>query len=103
MNCEDYHWGDNADDIGPLGIDYLYIDKCISSSNYFIHITIITLMFLWSCFLMNVMATTASNYLSPTLGFICDRMNLAYDIAGVTLLGKYCIFYIICYEISILI
>ena len=103
MNCEDYHWGDNADDIGPLGIDYLYIDKCISSSNYFIHIIIITLMFLWSCFLMNVMATTASNYLSPTLGFICDRMNLAYDIAGVTLLGKYCIFYIICYEISILI
>ena len=84
MNCDDYYWGKDEDAIGPLGIDYIYIDNC-SLPN--LHILIILLMLLWAAYLMNLMANTASDYLSPTLGFMCDKLNIAYDIAGVTLLG----------------
>lgn len=36
---------------------------------------------------MNVIANTASNYFSPTLGAISDKLKLPYDIAGVTFLA----------------
>lgn len=82
VTCE---WGNvTDDDLGPLGIDYRYIYYCSPPQlSYFILI----LFFLWIFFLINLLAQTASNYFSPTLSRICDKLNIAYDIAGVTFLA----------------
>ena len=70
--------------LGPLGIDYEYLYYCtFSGYSGFFHI----LSAMWVMILMSLLAHTASNYFSPTLGSICDKMNLAYDIAGVTFLA----------------
>eukprot|EP01036_Dinobryon_divergens_P030199 gene30199-39402_t len=70
--------------LGPLGIDYEYLYSCTFSgySAFFFILSAI-----WVMILMSLLAHTASNYFSPTLGSICDKMNLAYDIAGVTFLA----------------
>ena len=84
MDCDHYQWGQDPDSTGPLGIDYIYLDNCLFPHG---HVFIVILMFLWVIFLMNQMATTASDYFSPTLGLVSDKLNLAYDIAGVTFLA----------------
>ena len=81
-SCES--WGSDPDYMGSFGIDYHSLYYC-SPSN--LSNLVIVLMFLWIAFLMNLLAQTASNYLAPTLSKICEKMNLAYDIAGVTLLA----------------
>jgi Ca2+/Na+ antiporter len=77
-------WGSNPDHLGPLGIDYFYIYYCSSPDLSYV---VICLIFVWIALLMNLLAQTASNYLAPTLSKICEKLNLAYDIAGVTLLA----------------
>lgn len=47
----------------------------------------VLLMLSWVAFLMNLLAQTASDYFSPTLSSICDKLQLPYDIAGVTFLA----------------
>jgi sodium/potassium/calcium exchanger 6 len=84
VNCDHYHWGQDPDSTGPLGIDYIYLDNCLFPDG---HVFIILLMFVWVIVLMNQMATTASDYFSPTLGLVSAKLNLAYDIAGVTFLA----------------
>lgn len=84
MDCSHYQWGQDPDSTGPLGIDYVYLDNCLFPDA---HAFIMILMFLWVILLMNQMATTASDYFSPTLGLVSDKLNLAYDIAGVTFLA----------------
>ncbi|KAJ1426575.1 Sodium/calcium exchanger protein-domain-containing protein [Ochromonadaceae sp. CCMP2298] len=84
IDCSTYHWGEEEDSTGPLGIDYVYIDNCMFPHMHFI---IVLVMFVWIVFLMNHLANTASNHFSPTLGCICDKLNLAYNIAGVTFLA----------------
>lgn len=84
MDCENYKWADDKDLVGPLGIDYVYIDNCALPH---LHFLVVIFMFIWVIFLINLLANTASNYFTPTLGSICDKMNLAYDIAGVTFLA----------------
>ena len=70
--------------LGPLAIDYQYLYSC-TFSGY--HGFFFLLSAMWVMILMSLLAHTASNYFSPTLGSICDKMNLAYDIAGVTFLA----------------
>eukprot|EP01031_Cornospumella_fuschlensis_P046116 gene46116-56453_t len=79
----DYQWGDNADYSGPLGIDYcgLYVASGVLSP------LLILFLFLWVAFLMAMLANTASNYFSPTLSDICEKLHMPYDIAGVTFLA----------------
>jgi Ca2+/Na+ antiporter len=84
MDCEHYQWGQDPESTGPLGIDYIYLDNCLFPHA---HAIVIIIMFFWVIFLINQMATTASDYFSPTLGLVCDKLNLAYDIAGVTFLA----------------
>lgn len=51
------------------------------------HAFVILLMIMWVGFLMHQTAVTASDYFSPTLGLVSNKLNLAYDIAGVTFLA----------------
>ncbi len=83
-NSCSYHWGDNSDLLGPLGIDYYYFYECSPDASHFL---IIIFLFLWVIMLMNLLAQTASDYFSPTLSKICENLHLAYDIAGVTFLA----------------
>lgn len=79
-----YTWGENEGVIGPMGIDYVYFCNCTMSHFY---LEFLFLAFIWVCMLMNLLASTAEVYFSPTLGKICDNMSLSMDIAGVTFLA----------------
>ena len=82
--CSESYVSQTENMVGPLGIDYHYAYSCSFSGYSFLFYFLI---FLWVIFLMSMLAHTASNYFSPTLGSICDKLNLAYDIAGVTFLA----------------
>jgi Ca2+/Na+ antiporter len=85
VTCDIHQWGHlSDDDLGPLGIDYYYLYYC---SPFPFNYIIIPIIVLWIIFLINMLAQTASNYFSPTLSKICEKLNLAYDIAGVTFLA----------------
>lgn len=84
MSCSSCQWGEIEEFIGPLGVDYLCLYECSSSTA---HPFVVFMIFLWVLFLLNLLADTASNYFSPTLGSICSRLNLSYDIAGVSFLA----------------
>ena len=84
IDCETYKWGDETDAVGPLGIDYVYMDNCLFPD---FHIFMELCMFLWVLLLMVLLANTASDYFSPSLGCICSKLHLAYDVAGVTFLA----------------
>lgn len=77
-------WGVGEDSTGPLGIDYAYLYECSPSG---LNPIIILLYFLWIFYLITLLAQTASNYLSPTLSKICEKLHVAYDVAGVTFLA----------------
>jgi len=72
-------------EVGPiLGIDYLTAYYCSWQDHHF----------LFSLFLASYIAgliwtlgNTANNYLSPTLSKVCERLNLSYNVAGVTFLA----------------
>ena len=84
LDCKEHQWGDREESTGPLGIDYLYLDLCYAPDWHYV---IAVLMLIWSTYLIKLLAGTASKYFSPTLGCICTKMNMAYDIAGITLLA----------------
>lgn len=70
--------------MGPFGIDYAYMYECSSSS---VVPWVVILYFIWIIYLISLLAQTASNYLSPTLSKICEKLSIAYDVAGVTFLA----------------
>lgn len=77
-------WGIDPEALGPMGIDYNYLYYCSPTSVNFLMIII---MLIWVIFLINLLAQSASNYFSPTLSKICEKLHLALDIAGVTFLA----------------
>lgn len=85
MSCDEgYKWAENPDFSGPLGLDYCSVYLMFPSSVSFFAVAFLLLLI---GFLMNLLAQTASNYFSPTLSTICDKLRLPYDIAGVTFLA----------------
>lgn len=81
VSCsQGYAWGDNPDYSGPIGLDYCSFYQSVPYVG-------MLLMMAMVCWLMHMLAQTASNYFSPTLSTICDKLQLPYDIAGVTLLA----------------
>lgn len=76
------NWQSN--ELGPLNIDYLYFYECQSKD---FRILAAWLLVIWVIYLINILGTTASNYFSPTISSICDKLQLRYDIAGVTFLA----------------
>lgn len=82
MSC-DAAWGENEALVGPFGVDYYYV-YCRSGSWSWVVILWISI---WVVMLMSLLAQTASDYFSPTLGKICSKLKLPYDIAGVTFLA----------------
>eukprot|EP01038_Epipyxis_sp_PR26KG_P011646 gene11646-15598_t len=83
MNCSTYH----TSNTGPLRIDYQYTYECELSNNPVGKGFFLMLLFIWVIYLMNLLAKTSSDYFSPTLSNICDRLHIPYDIAGVTFLA----------------
>ena len=70
---------DDPNNSGPLGIDYIefYCDHDGHGGG-------VVLLFLgWVVFLIYVMGGTAKNYFSPTLGAICEKLKISYNVAGV--------------------
>jgi solute carrier family 24 (sodium/potassium/calcium exchanger), member 6 len=82
MSCKD--WNSEASSLGPLQIDYLYFYECQCHGFKMIGAWI---LIIWVIYLINIVSTTASNYFSPTLSSICQRLKIRYDIAGVTFLA----------------
>ena len=77
-------YGADPERLGPFDVDYAYIYNCSSHS---VQPLVIFLYFVWAFFLINLLAQTASNYLSPTLSKICTKLDIPYDVAGVTFLA----------------
>ena len=97
---------DSAGDVelGPLGINYVYLHSCTFQGYEFI---LWILLFLWTASLIYllgnacinqkcckqcyvcvfIIGNTAAVYFSPTLGYICEKLKLPYNIAGVTFLA----------------
>jgi Ca2+/Na+ antiporter len=82
MDCANYSQA--RDSLGPLLIDYYHAYHCTFGDNKFFFYTV---MIVWVALLMNLLSSTASNYFSPTLGSICEKLKLPYNVAGVTFLA----------------
>lgn len=70
---------DDPNNSGPLGMDYIEF-YCEHNER---GVAILFLLLGWVVFLIYVMGGTAKNYFSPTLGAICEKMRISYDVAGV--------------------
>ena len=68
----------NQGELGPIRVDYEHF-HCSSGSFGGL---VILLYFVWVIFLIYLMGNTAKSYFSPTLGLICERLKLSYDVAG---------------------
>jgi len=77
-------WGESA---GPLTIDYQYIVDCTLGSQPAAKGLFVLALVAWVVALIHLLGHTAGNYLSPTLGKICERLHLTYNVAGVTFLA----------------
>ena len=74
----------NSNELGPLGIDYLNLYECEFAEAQAFGI----ILFLsWILYLIFLLGNTAENYLSPTLALLCDKLNLSYNVAGITFLA----------------
>ena len=81
----------NQNDLGPLGLDYLSwyhhfsenSDPTLASLKY----GVVLMISLWLWFLVHLLATTASDYFSPTLASISLKGRIGSNLAGVTLLA----------------
>ena len=71
--------------VGPLlGIDYLRAYHCsFEDTPAFFTCGMLVLV----VFLIWMLGNTAGNYLSPSLAKVCERLNLSYNVAGVTFLA----------------
>lgn len=74
-------------DSGPLSIDYQFYFDCTLESSPFFRAVFIAALLGWIVVLIHLLGNTAGNYLSPTLGKICERLHLSYNVAGVTFLA----------------
>ena len=84
MDCLDIcDCPESSANFGPLRIDYVkfYCD------NKNLEPLISLFLLLWVFFLIYIMGNTAKTYFSPTLGAICEKLKLSYDVAGVTFLA----------------
>jgi sodium/potassium/calcium exchanger 6 len=81
MACDNYGI---ERELGPLKIDYFELYKCNLEGYEWI---CIILFVLWIVYLTSLLGNTAENYLSPTLGAICVKLKISYDLAGVTFLA----------------
>lgn len=70
-------------ELGPLQIDYISMYESANGYSF----ACVFLMFLWVAYLVYLLGNTAGTYFSPALGSICERLNLPYNIAGVTFLA----------------
>jgi len=72
-------------EVGPiLGIDYLTVYYCSWQEHHFMFSVLLAL---YIAGLIWTLGNTANNYLSPTLSKVCERLNLSYNVAGVTFLA----------------
>jgi len=105
-----------AEDVGPLGIDYIHLYSCtlkgfepltwlllglwicalmylLGKDSHFISLHITSQSHHFTSYQSNphsclyLLGNTAEAYFSPTLGFICRRLKLPYSVAGVTFLA----------------
>ena len=74
----------NSNEVGPFGIDYVNLYEC--EFREFQSFGII-LFLCWILYLIFLLGNTAENYLSPTLALLCDKLNLSYNVAGITFLA----------------
>ena len=83
-SCSAPLWLENEDRledfVGTLGVNYIYWYAC-SASPAVVTITLMTCLVFASFFLL---ATTADNYFSPTLGAVCFHLGIPHHLAGVT-------------------
>lgn len=74
----------HSDELGPLGIDYQYLYSCeLYGYEWLSWFCLLS----WTVGLIYLLGDTASTYFSPTLGYICEKLKLPYNIAGVTFLA----------------
>jgi len=59
-------------DVGPLGIDYLYMYHCGFKENGWLFFPC---LLAWGCFVTYLMGHTADAYFSPTLATLSDKVR----------------------------
>lgn len=80
----------SAQGAGPLGVDYRRLYECSlggDDGGLVLRCLFLLSLLCWNVALIHLLGSTAGNYLSPTLGKICERLNLSYNVAGVTFLA----------------
>ena len=81
----------SAQGAGPLGLDYRRLYECglggDDDGSLVLRCLFLLSLLCWILALIHLLGSTAGNYLSPTLGKICERLNLSYNVAGVTFLA----------------
>ena len=74
----------DVNELGPIRIDYgHFYCRVMNSSDESLGWMVLLLYFSWVILLIYVMGNTAKTYFSPTLGLICERLKLSYDVAGI--------------------
>lgn len=71
---------------GPLGLNYQAI-HCSLQGDPILQAVLVVGILGWVIALIHLLGHTAGNYLSPTLGKICEKLHLSYNVAGVTFLA----------------
>ena len=71
---------------GPLGLNYQAI-HCSLQGDSILQAVLVVGILGWVIALIHLLGHTAGNYLSPTLGKICEKLHLSYNVAGVTFLA----------------
>ena len=77
--------GGSVVSLGPMGIDYLGCYNSVSDQN--VKYLIVVVICSWLAFLVHLLATTSSEYFSPTLASISLKGKIGSNLAGVTLLA----------------
>ena len=83
-NCARNLWPVHS--VSPLGVDYQYEYRCWDGTPEMEPTALIALI-PWLGLLFHLLAQTAENYMSPTLDRLRVRLNLSFNVAGVTLLA----------------
>ena len=85
MSICDIPYGTDPVDVGPIfGVDYLWAYHCTFQNYQFLFVILLCSLIVG---LLWTLGNTANNYLSPTLSKVCEKLNLSYNVAGVTFLA----------------
>ena len=76
--------GTSTPELGPMQINYIHFYSCTMAGYEFFSLLLLAM---WVVFFISLLGNTATNYFSSTLASICGKLNLSYDIAGVTFLA----------------